>query len=194
MIKFVSCKWDTFEKDNLKLYTQSINCVYNPLTKDTQISRSKKDYSGYTFTGNSQFYEWTLIDSGLFIKLWDIVGSVGVAIIDEANPNMPLLDKYTNTSISLMDELRGDEKEAVLDIPYLQLAGWETSVLPAAFQLHGNRYILTPQSKRLGLQKLDEEFTSLYRGSHLFEACDMGYVNSRRNTINKLRTALTQST
>ena len=78
-----------------------------------------------------------------------------------------------------------------LDVPYLQLKSYQTGMLNKAYLMLGDRYLLTPASRKDGLRRVAAEEDQLNAGSHLFEACDMHYVHSRHVMLAELRLMLT---
>lgn len=75
-------------------------------------------------------------------------------------------------------------------MPFAQLEPGDKGYLPRTFQLQGDRYLLTPLSQRLGLKYIDGEHSHMEAGSHLFQACDMGYVRGQRERFARIRKAL----
>lgn len=85
-----------------------------------------------------------------------------------------------------------NESEENVDIPFIQLKPYEYDKLPCRFRLPYGRYILTPESRRAGIAHLQKSSAGLDSCSYLYEACDMPYVNTSRDTIAKLMCDLLQ--
>ena len=88
------------------------------------------------------------------------------------------------------DKLGESEAELGVDLPCLELDAGDAYILPRRYFLSGRRYVLSGGSIAAGLKKLDDEERWLRQGSHLYEACDMGYVNTRTRQILDLRQML----
>ncbi len=120
-----------------------------------------------------------------FNQAWDAPAALVEALVDK-------WCRTEGTRVEHQPDISFGAKESglPLDIPYLEMQpGW-VRFFPKDFMLHGERYLLTPNSRVAVLAKLDEEENRDSRCSHLYEACDMAYVERKRETIAEIRRRL----
>lgn len=79
-----------------------------------------------------------------------------------------------------------------VDILFAQLDANDANLLPKVYQLPGYKYIITPQSLAQARIKIREDEEQLSRGSHLYQACDMGYVRGKYEQHSRLRRILSE--
>ena len=160
----------------------------NTRRPDCTICRKAEDY-GVSFNNvcDLLLYVRGEIPVKLFKRLWDDV-KVGAEVY---------FSKFTEGLLEVhaeyhqdTDQLPDDEKAYELDVPFYQMEGGDCTLLPKAFQLPGNRYLMTPASRKYAIKELEEAHEQLYRGSQYFEECDMRYVTSRTDHIYKLTTIM----
>lgn len=82
-----------------------------------------------------------------------------------------------------------DAEEVAVDFPFVKVEPYDTVILGEdnPYMMIGYRYLLTPQSRVMALQKIADEEKSLYRTSGMWESCDMKYVESKEASIVRLR-------
>ena len=87
-----------------------------------------------------------------------------------------------------------DPESIAVDTKYIQLESPDTLFFPKSpFLLPGHRYLITPNSVADAKAKLRAEEEHLDGGSHLYEACDMNYVNGKYERISRIRLALEEA-
>ncbi len=99
-------------------------------------------------------------------------------IIDSLHTNPP------PTIDSINDDYEPSEFE--FDFPHVLLDSSDLTLVPKDFVLPSNVYILSKKSIAAAIRSLRKEQQFLDRGSHLYQACDMPYVNARTERINRL--------
>lgn len=91
--------------------------------------------------------------------------------------------------ITIQDDI--PKNDFLLDLPFIQFEPYESTLFrDSDFMLPGYRYLITPNSIKAAFEDLDKQHSDLYRGSHLFEACDMGYVRNKESSIESARRKL----
>lgn len=83
-----------------------------------------------------------------------------------------------------------EPKKGELDAPFITLEPGEGWLVGEPVFRIGNQYLITPNSVRFALDKLDENEAIEARCSHLYEACDMAYVTRKRACMDSLRAKL----
>lgn len=79
-------------------------------------------------------------------------------------------------------------ESAKIDVPFVTLDAQEKSIVHGSpFILPGGLHLLSPNAKAFVRAKIREEEAIEARCSHLYEACDMRYVEMKRQTIAGLR-------
>jgi len=129
----------------------------------------------------------------VFNELWRKTACTGESFFDKLKTRLEAETQATiRTTDPEREDLLSDDDEAAgpPDLLFVQLEAHQANMLPHRFQLPGYRYVLTPGSVEAGMAALNREEEALRRCDHLYEACDMGYVNRKDQDIVALRAAL----
>jgi hypothetical protein len=155
---------------------------------EANVSRTRDNYP-QTFSScmELQLYCLGQITDEVFERMWLYPLQMSKAFITNFSEG---LERMQREPPSQIERLPDDESGIKLDVPYMQLDAGEIHMLPRAFQLPGDRYLLSPISVALGLCYLEQEDRNLHRGSDLFQECDMRYVHMQEERIAKLRKML----
>ena len=82
--------------------------------------------------------------------------------------------------------------DIILDFPHIKLEYGAICVLgDSPYSLPGNLYLITPESLKFALGKLNDADEDLCRVSVYAESCDQRYISSRRIMLTQLRTLVT---
>ncbi len=132
----------------------------------------------------------TIYDYKLFDGSRDVV----------TNEQFDMLVKLAaDRAANLLEILKGDglpsvifgyEPKEDIDFPYLQLEPYEYSLIGGDYSIFcfdGYRYLMTPNSIKVALEKIDQQEQDLYKGSQYFESCDYAHVNRTEQTLKELQ-------
>lgn len=179
-------KFERDRHDRIVYCAESINC---------------SDFSsGYGYTKNGiehTIQQETIYDSCPSFITWDRA-DISDAKFDEL---IKIVKGRAATFLNLLGNLEEiiirdnrPKNDFLLDIPFVQLEPHESTLFrDSDFMLPGYRYLITPNSIQAGLEDLGREHSDLYWGSHLFEACDMGYVRNKEGSIESARRKLIEA-
>lgn len=175
----------------MEVSSRSLSAVKYATPKGAYEIHRDKDRYAQSFDSTCQLllYNKGEIPKADFLRMWKAADGLGDCFMRW------LTADFKSPRVDLQDgdmDLRTDEQEALdIDVKYVTLDPCDANMLPQRFQLAGRRYILTPASIKAGLRRLHSEDDRLARGSHLYEACDMRYVEATYAQISRLRAALT---
>jgi hypothetical protein len=182
---------------NLETSPRSLWIVrYDKPKNSYEIHRNKVRYPQTISSVTSTLLHWREIPVSAFNELWRSSADLGEAFMKWVATTIPvdpaapvLVTDIAPTELSQPDD--DHLSNPLTDIPHLQLSAGDSSVLPRRFMLPGYRYVLSPSSISEGLTVLRDKQNQLEGSNHLYEACDMRYLASAYEQINRLRTMLT---
>ena len=135
------------------------------------IVQAKKDTSA-AHTSIHDMTRWHIkeVPEAVFKAAWDSAGAIAQMMMGkwESDTDTPTLPDTASVP-------SGD-----LDVPHIILEGMEPSIVGQSCFLIGSRFMVTPNSRALVAARIAEEQALDARCSHLYEACDMTYINNKR--------------
>lgn len=172
--------------DRIVYRSESINC---------------SDFSsahGYTKNGIEYIIQQeTIYDSYPSFMIWNC-SDISNAKFDEL---IKIVKGRAATFLNLLENLEEitihentPKNDFLLDLSFIQFEPHESILFrDSDFMLPGYRYLITSNSIKAAFEDLDRQHSDLYRGSHRFEACDMGYVRNKESSMSSARRKLIEA-
>ena len=179
-VRFTSAEPDKWDPEKIQMTEEFVGCHHTG-RRDATLARR---ISTSPYNPNSTTVLWGQpVDPGVFDRMWKLSLQVVKAYTAETAKDVP--GAFMEVPDNEVDYGKADVL-VCLDVPYIQVEAGDLNYLPITFQLKGDRYLLTPKSRTMGMDRIAQERSDLMRGSHLFEACDMKYVSGQQARFDRL--------
>jgi hypothetical protein len=108
-----------------------------------------------------------------------------------ANLSKMIAERWTKNLNAPGLNYRMEKGEGDLDLPFITLEGLEGSIVgEPVFRIDSDRLLVSPNSREWVKNKILEEQETDRRCRHLYEACDMSYVERKEEAMRSLRIKL----